>query len=527
VDRARATDAAGGAERLAPLVVIDRLELTRLRVEPRRLKVDYAVTSGGTTEVQQLIYRWEEPVFDDSDGSRNLAAMIAVQVALNYGLFCREIVFDLPLDEHDRVFVEEFVENTSREILVHKFLAPNPFLQGLAARIEPVVLGRYTAARLVFTGQGGRGAPWTVSPERHAILSSGGKDSLLTLGLLTEIGRETHPIFINESGRHWYTALNAYRHLKQTHPGTARAWTDSDRLFAWMLRKLPFVRRDFARVRSDEYPIRLWTVAVFLFGALPLVRKRGIGRLLIGNEFDTTVPALHHGIRHYSALYDQSRFFDHALSRYFHVKGWNVDQFSVLRPLSELLIQRTLALRYPELQRHQLSCHAAHLDGDRVRPCGDCEKCRRIVGMLCALGADPAHCGYTPDQVRRALVSLSVERIHQEQPAAQHLSWNLVERGLIERPAHPAFRPALHPEVLSLRFDRLHARADDIPRDLRRDLWPLLLAEAEGAVRRAGRKWEPFDPLAPEFAGRPYPFEPGAPAVEAVTSARAERSMRD
>jgi hypothetical protein len=29
--------------------------------------------------------------------SRNLADMIAVQVALNYGLFCREIVFQRPV----------------------------------------------------------------------------------------------------------------------------------------------------------------------------------------------------------------------------------------------------------------------------------------------------------------------------------------------------------------------------------------------------------------------------------------------
>ena len=32
----------------------------------------------------------------------------------------------------------------------------------------------------------------------------------------------------------------------------------------------------FDRVRADIYPLRLWTVAVFLFGALPLLRARGI-----------------------------------------------------------------------------------------------------------------------------------------------------------------------------------------------------------------------------------------------------------
>jgi hypothetical protein len=65
-----------------------------------------------------------------------------------------------------------------------------------------------------------------------------------------------------------------------------------------MLRRLAVVREDFGSLRSDEYPIRLWTVAVFLFGALPLVRKRGIGRVVIGDELDTTVRRWHEGIPH-------------------------------------------------------------------------------------------------------------------------------------------------------------------------------------------------------------------------------------
>ena len=98
------------------------------------------------------------------------------------------------------------------------------------------------------------------------------------------MGFEVHPIFINESGRHWFTALNAYRHFVARIPLTSRVWTNSDRIFSWMLRHFPFIRGDFAEIRSDQYPIRLWTVAVFLFGALPLLRKRRIGRLPIMTE---------------------------------------------------------------------------------------------------------------------------------------------------------------------------------------------------------------------------------------------------
>ena len=71
-------------------------------------------------------------------------------------------------------------------------------------------------------------------------------------------------------GKLWFTARNAFRSLREESAArTSRVWTSSDRLFSWMLRHLPFIRPDHARIRSDEYPIRLWTVAVFLFGALP------------------------------------------------------------------------------------------------------------------------------------------------------------------------------------------------------------------------------------------------------------------
>ncbi|MFW6099512.1 MAG: creatininase family protein [Thermodesulfobacteriota bacterium] len=196
------------------------------------------------------------------------------------------------------------------------------------------------------------------SRARHAVSSSGGKESLLTYGLLQELGIETHPLFVNESGRHWFTALNAYRHFKDRVPHTSRVWVNSDRVFSWVLQHLPFIRKNFKAIRSDEYPIRLWTVAIFLFGILPLLRKREIGRLLIGDEYDTTVTTRSYGISHYHGLFDQSLDFDTALSRYFLQKGWTVSQFSILRPLSEMLIEKILAHRYPHLLALQTSGRA-------------------------------------------------------------------------------------------------------------------------------------------------------------------------
>jgi creatinine amidohydrolase/Fe(II)-dependent formamide hydrolase-like protein len=516
---------------LRVLNVIDRLEVEPVKLEKRRLTAQHKVVQGGQTDSFDFHYSYDEDVFDPADPSaQNLASLMAVQVALNYGLFCRELVFHGQFDRADRQLLEAMGKNTAREIFVKKFLEPNPFLTGNAAKLPVVKLDSYLQASLVFPDaapgpsaakRNGANEGWHLDRSRHAILASGGKDSLLSYGLLSEIGCETHPIFVNESGRHWFTAVNAHRHFAAHVPNTARVWTNSDRLFAWMLRHLPFVRSDFAKLRSDEYPVRLWTVAVFVFAALPLLRKRGVGRLVIGDEFDTTVRKTYEGIPHYDGLYDQSRLFDNAMTRYYQQKRWNVAQFSVLRPLSEMLIQTTLATRYPELQRHQVSCHAATVRGERAYPCGQCEKCRRIVGMLKAVGADPGNCGYSEEQVDRCLTELAARGTHQERPAIEQLALMLWQRGLTPEPSLGAIRALERPAVLKLRFDPHRSPIDGIPVDLRKPLYEILLQHSRGAVKRSGRIWVDFDPRSDPGLHAPYPFE-GPPAESAAQPAGSE-----
>ncbi len=497
---------------LERLLVFDRLEVGPPVVEPKRIKATYKLTREGKTEATELMYTYEENVFEpDEPGSQNLASMILAQVAVNYGLFCREIIFNGNFDDVDRRFLKDMAENTAREIYVNKFLKHNPFLSEQVKNIPIIRPKTYLAAKLKYQqpGAGKKGTEWNLwqtNRTSHAILSSGGKDSLLSYALIRELNREVHPIFVNESGRHWFTALNAYRYFKNHVINTARVWVNSDRVFAWFLKRFPFIRKDFADIRSDEYPIRLWTVAVFLFGILPLVRNRGIGRILIGDEFDSTVKKQHEGITHYNGLYDQSIFFDFALSRYFMKKGWAINQFSVLRPLSELLIEKILTERYPELQQYQISCHATHKEGNRILPCGKCEKCRRIVSMLTAIGADPAGCGYKQSQIDYCLRTFNQKGVSQDDADAMHLAFMLEQKGVIEESSSAKVHARANPETMKLRFDPRRSPMEAIPRDLRKDLFKIMLQHAEGAVLRSGRKWEPFDPLI-GTDDKAYPFE--------------------
>ena len=74
-----------------------------------------------------------------------------------------------------------------------------------------------------------------LDPMKSGVLSSGGKDSLLTYGLLKELGSTVYPLYINESGGHWRTALTAYQYHKKTDPHTQRVWTNVDRFYGFML----------------------------------------------------------------------------------------------------------------------------------------------------------------------------------------------------------------------------------------------------------------------------------------------------
>ena len=478
------------------------------------VKAPYTIVDlKGNEATTELIYSYEDAVFSPGDPvSQNLASVMVAQVAMNYGLFCEELVFDGLFVNADRRFIQDMSENTSREIFVNKILAENVFLQAEVKGIPAEHQKRYTAARITFinTMFSGAALHWQqreTDRSRHVVLSSGGKDSLLSYGLLKELGKEVYPLFVNESGRHWFTAINAYRHLKQNDSNTGRVWTNSDRLFNWMLRHMSFIRQDFQGIKADYYPIRLWTVAVFIFGVLPLALKRNAARIIIGNEYDTSVKAAYEGITHYSSLYDQSRYFDQALSRYYMKKGWGISQFSILRPLSEMLIMKMLVQRYPELQKEQVSCHASHEKEGRIHPCGNCEKCRRIVGMLTVLDEDPRRCGYTQEQISNCLRSLGSKSVKQIGSDAAHLFHLLITKGLITPSAGIARLSKPYPRILKLRYDHERSQFTDIPNDLRVPLIRAFLEHADGSVRLKAHQWQEFDVLASVDIHLPYPFE--------------------
>jgi len=143
--------------------------------------------------------------------------------------------------------------------------------------------------------------------------------------------------------------------------------------------------------------------------------------------------------------------------------------------------------------------------------------------MLVATDGDPHRCGYTDEQIERCLEAFVRHGAHQEAAGVAQVRHLLAGKGRGGSSVDTA-RARAHPEVLQLRFDRERSPMSALPTDLRRPLFRILLEHANGAVRRQGRVWVPYDPLHdPEidapFRGAEQRAGPGT-RVEGQTTSR-------
>jgi hypothetical protein len=227
---------------LKDFICFKKITIAQPVIEGAKIKAKYILEiEGGGIQENELIYSYEKSVFDpNSMQDQNLAAMILSQVVINYGLFAREIEFQGIYEDSDIRFIADMMENTSREIYVNKLLWDNPYLTKEYRNPVLEKKKKFTQANLVFKNNKANRLweHWNLSGKKICILSSGGKDSLLSYGVTRESGYQVYPYFINESGRHWFTAINAYRYLKETDKNTGRVWTNSDRIFNWILKNM-------------------------------------------------------------------------------------------------------------------------------------------------------------------------------------------------------------------------------------------------------------------------------------------------
>ena len=205
--------------------------------------------------------------------------LASVMPILNYGLFSKEIRLMFPVSASDISLLNDLLEIFTRDIFVNKLVRKkNPYILPHFLPLDHEVthenvrpLAKIIPSALfedVPISQG------STDNNSCGVLSSGGKESLLTYAMLKEIGAEVHPLYVNESGGHWRTALTAYRQFERNEPNTARVWTNVDRFYTFMLDHMRIIRSDHRKVWSDTYPIRLCIFPVYVFLLLPVFMQQ-------------------------------------------------------------------------------------------------------------------------------------------------------------------------------------------------------------------------------------------------------------
>ena len=323
---------------------------------------------------------------------------------INYGLFTKEISLGFPITASDLSLLNDFLVIFSKDIFINKLVRrKNPYiLPEFIPKKDDVTENNAKPTAQIDSINVIPDAPISGELDENScgVLSSGGKESLLTYAMLKEIGAKVHPLYVNESGGHWRTALPAYRKFLQEDPNTVRIWTNVDRFYTFMLDNMRIIRPDHRKIWSDTYPIRLCIFPVYVFSLLPIFENKKIGNLLIGSELDDPrVAPVFEGIKHYFGVYDQTQDFDLRMEQWYQSRMPGMRQWSAVRTISGMIVERILTKRYPSLARVQRSCHSCRFEKGTIVPCGKCSKCQGVLLFLLANQVDPSIMGYRQEDV--------------------------------------------------------------------------------------------------------------------------------
>lgn len=376
------------------------LSVQDVKVEKRRISGTVSVTlRDGTRKDFRLIFSYS----GDISADLNTAGLIITMPVINYTYFSEKLVLDFPVSQNDREIISEFLKINAREVFINKICRRRyeffreEFLPGESDITPENAEGRTVLeAREVYQDN----PEMRNFSDSSLVLSSGGKESLLTFGMLKELNNDVHACFFNESGGHWKTAKTSYDYFDKNFSNVSKIWSNVDRFYRFMLEQLDFLDMNIVKRRADTYPVRLFIFPVYIFASIPLIRKHGIGNLLMGNEFDDPreMP-LFHGMRHYFGVFDQSSDFMKMMTLYFERKGINSRIWSAVYPVTGIMVEEILMKRYHDLFLQQRSCHSCSDHNGSIRPCGTCTKCLGVMMFILSAGGNPGEIQYASDRI--------------------------------------------------------------------------------------------------------------------------------
>lgn len=397
------------AEKLA---IFDEIRVKPTSFNGKSVRGIISIRHGTSTGSFELIYSYAEKV----DVDRNMAGLLMAMPAINFTLFSKKLVLDFPVSDTDMEYLGRFVAINNKEVFVNKIARRRyeffrkEFLPDESDITEENSLGITEMERTSEFHE--REGMVSTDNGRVSVLSSGGKESLLSYGILKEAGAETHAFYFNESGSHWFTASTAYKYFSTNFRNVHKVWSNVDRLYRFFLRNLPVLDQDAIKRKADTYPVQLFIFPVYITALLPLAMERGITSVVLGDEFDDPREVTDYkGIRHYYGVFDQTHDFNSMMSDYLSAKTGYFRVWSAVYPVSGSVVEKMLISRYGELFSLQRSCHSCRSREGEMVPCGRCSKCLGIEMFTLAAGGDPGAINYSRESVENLEAMVASERM--------------------------------------------------------------------------------------------------------------------
>ncbi len=470
---------------IADMLCFTSIELSEPIINGKSVKTNVILNkTNGDESTFYLILKYEEDVRDDYLPLLRLAFTMPL---LNYGLFSKKFKLNFPISKIDNDILNELNIIFSRDIFVNKILRrrANYILPEYLPKQENIKPEDANPKAMIDPSKiyNDKIISSDVDKNSCGILSSGGKESLLTYGLLSEIGCKIYPLYINESGGHWRTALPAYRYHKSFDNKTQHVWTNIDRFYGFMLDNLKFIRPNHRKIWADTYPIRLCIFPFYVFLLLPIFADKKIGNLLIGSEFDdlrSTPKFL--GIKHYYGIYDQHQDYDILMNNWYAKRIPGLVQWSAVRNISGLIVERILVKRYPDLAKYQRSCHSCHFEKNEIVPCGTCSKCMGVLLFLLANKVDPKILNFKNEDVKYFSVRVNPSNLRLDEDEKNQSFYLIGNKGNI-----PKVKPVDHVEKIHI--NNTTCDTFFIPKNLRNNLLNIINNYTTGFCTLTDEKW--------------------------------------
>ncbi len=227
------------------------------------------------------------------------------------------------------------------------------------------------------------------------IIFSFGKESLLTLGLLEELGVNSFPIFVKEP-----QSIFENRHKKKL----------AIKFLSQFGKKIEFFPLSVGKLREETGLYWGWDIILsqYVFTLLPYYFYHQAKYVFFGNEQSCNFYLKDKEGYYVNPVFEQSAPAMQILQNISKLFFISTHIGSLVEPIHEIFITYILHHRYSDLGTFQMSCFSEGETAKKRRWCGACEKCARMYIFFKALRISPERVGFYNND----MLSLKKERFY-------------------------------------------------------------------------------------------------------------------